>query len=298
MEICGQEMRDSWRTAQIMTGRWRYSDRPTDAVAFAEPIEDRELLRHITNGRLERERISAAESLTSFAALASHFNLSGDVKPLTTPGAVARVSHRFRGRRATFRQETLPWWTQQTKCVRKVHPMCLNVRDSKGRNSHLAPPTFLLGIVTCLKICDPEDPDFGKCIDLRVQSYSFGDYGLADRAKGKFVAVKRRPLIKVPSLLSDSINCPQRLKGTDDVSGEEAHTDAPLEGLRERLDEDPTVGEVGCESAEHEDVRTVWVLTNMGSAGRNGSRSAVKSSPIPLATAGVSTTRGRTGLSI
>ena len=80
------------------------------------------------------------------------------------------------------------------------------------------------------------------------------------RSQGNFVAVKRRPLITVPSLLSDSINCLQRLKGTDDdVSGKEAHTDAPLKGLRERVAEDPTVGWQACESAEHEDVRTLWV---------------------------------------
>ena len=35
------EMRDSWRTAQIMTGRQRYPDGPTDFVAFPEPMEDR-----------------------------------------------------------------------------------------------------------------------------------------------------------------------------------------------------------------------------------------------------------------
>ena len=116
------EMRDSWRTAQIMTGRQRYPDGPTDVVAFAEPMEDRELLRHITYGRLEGERISAAESFTPIAAPVSYFNWSGDVKPLTTPGAVARVSHRLRGRRVTSLSEKrlFLWWTQQTMCVRKV----------------------------------------------------------------------------------------------------------------------------------------------------------------------------------
>ena len=122
----------------------------------------------------------------------------------------------------------------------------------------------------------PEDPDFGKCMDLRGQSHSLGDYGLADRAEGKFVAVKRHPLITIPSLLSDSINCLQRLKGTDDVSGKGAHTNGHLKGLHERLVEDPplvskraslpsmrTCGPFGCR------------LTNMGSAGRNGSRTAV-----------------------
>ena len=43
------------------------------------------------------------------------------------------------------------------------------------------------------------------------------------------------------------------------MSGKEAHTDALLTGLRERLAEDPIVGEQACESAEHEDVRTLFV---------------------------------------
>ena len=86
--------------------------------------------------------------------------------------------------------------------------------------------------------CDPEDPDFEKSMDLRGQSYSLGNFWLADRAKGSFVAVKRRPLTTVPSLLCDSINRLQRLKGSDDVSGREARTGALLKGLRERLAED------------------------------------------------------------
>ena len=81
------EMRDSWRAAQIMTGRQRCTNGPTDVVAIAEPMENRELIRHITDGRLEGERITAAESLTP---------------------AAAPASHRLRGRRATFREETLP----------------------------------------------------------------------------------------------------------------------------------------------------------------------------------------------
>ena len=67
-------------------------------------------------------------------------------------------------------------------------------------------------------VCDPEDPDFGKSMDLRGMSYASGDCGLADRTKGNFSVVKRRPLSTVPSLLSDSTNCLQKLKGSDDVS--------------------------------------------------------------------------------
>ena len=74
---------------QVMTDRQRYPDVPTDVVAFAELMEDGELLRHITDGRLEEERISATEPITSAEAPASYCNWSVDVKPLTTPGAVA-----------------------------------------------------------------------------------------------------------------------------------------------------------------------------------------------------------------
>ena len=68
--------------------------------------------------------------------------------------------------------------------------------------------------------CDLENPDFGRNMDLRGQSYSPRNYGLADPVKDNFAAVKRRPLITVPSLLLDSISCLQKLKGTDDVSGQ------------------------------------------------------------------------------
>ena len=83
---------------------------------------------------------------------------------------------RLRGRRATFREES-----------------------SRFEETELASGTADLspGDGDVWVICDPEDPDFGKSMDLRGQSYSLGDYGLADRA--------RRPLITVPSLLSDSI---------------------------------------------------------------------------------------------
>ena len=36
--------------------------------------------------------------------------------------------------------------------------------------------------------CDPEDPDSGKSMELRGQSYSLGNYGLADCTKGNLVA--------------------------------------------------------------------------------------------------------------
>ena len=195
--------------------------------------------------------LSAAESLTPGAAPASYSNWTGDVKLLTNPGAVARVSHRLRGRRATVRGETLP-------VVETAPRKSLISQGTMGRSSHLAPPT-LLGEGNVWVVCNPEEPDFGKSMDLGGQSHSLGEYGLADRANGNFVVVKRRPLITVPSLLSDSINCLQRLKGSGDVSGREVHsTDASPKG-RERLAEEPTVGEQAGESAEHEDVRTLWV---------------------------------------
>ena len=133
------EMRNSWCTAQTMTGRRRYPGEPTNVVAFADPMEDKEMLPHITEGRFEGERISA-KFLTPLQGL-----LPVSTIPITTPGAVARVSHRLRGRRATVRKDTLPRWTQQTKCARVVLPTSLTARHSMGRNSYMAPPTFLLG---------------------------------------------------------------------------------------------------------------------------------------------------------
>ena len=41
--------------------------------------------------------------------------------------------------------------------------------------------------------CDLKDPDFEKSTDLRGQCHSPVNYGLADRAKGNFVAGERRP---------------------------------------------------------------------------------------------------------
>ena len=186
------------------------------------------------------------------------FQLEWRCDALTTPGAVAHVLHRLRSRRATFRDETLPLVDTADE-VREQGPPG---EFDRTRIWHRQPFTWVGNVWV---ICDPEDPDFGKSMDLRGQSFSLGDYGLAGRAEGEFVAVKRRPLITVPSLLSDSINL-QRKKGTDDVSGKEGHTDAPLKGLRESPVEDPTVGEQACESAEHEDVRTFWV--SLGSGGR------------------------------
>ena len=48
---------------------------------------------------------AAAESLPVNAGPASYFNWSGELKALSTPGTVARVSHR--GRRASVRREIL-----------------------------------------------------------------------------------------------------------------------------------------------------------------------------------------------
>ena len=130
-------------------------------------------------------------------------------------------------------------------------------------------------------------------MDLRGQSSSLEDDGLADRATGNFVVVKRRPLITVPSLLTDSIYFFQRLKGAGDVSQKEAHTtDAPLKGLRERLAEDPTVGEQARESAEHEDVRTLWVSLDGHGQRWKEWKQVCRGIQSHSTTAGMSSTRG------
>ena len=54
-------------------------------------------------------------------------------------------------------------------------------------------------------------------MELDGQSSVSGEYGLAERSNGVFKAVKRRSLTTLPSLLSDSVNCLQKLKGTGDT---------------------------------------------------------------------------------
>ena len=103
-----EEVRETWRSAQIMTGRRRFPEGPANVVPFTDPMEDTEMIRHITEGRLEGERICAAESLTPGAGRCSHFNWSGEVKAPSTPGTVPRVTYRLRGGRAIAREEILP----------------------------------------------------------------------------------------------------------------------------------------------------------------------------------------------
>ena len=59
-----EAMRDTWLTSQIMTGRRHFPIGPANVVASADPPEDAEMRQHIIEGRLEGDRISAAESLT------------------------------------------------------------------------------------------------------------------------------------------------------------------------------------------------------------------------------------------
>ena len=60
--------------------------------------------------------------------------------------------------------------------------------------------------------CDPEDPEFGKTMELDGRSSVSGDYGLADRNNVFFLSREATPP-DLPSLLSDSINSLQKLKG-------------------------------------------------------------------------------------
>ena len=80
-----EETQDTWLTAQIMTGRRYFPLGPANVVAFADPLEDAEMRRHITEGRSEEDRISAAESHTVTAGPGSYFNWSGELKALSTP---------------------------------------------------------------------------------------------------------------------------------------------------------------------------------------------------------------------
>ena len=106
-----EEMRDTWLTAQSMTGRRHFPIGPANVMAVADPLEDAEIHQHITERRLERDRISAAGP-------GSYFNWSGELKALSTPGTAARVSHRLRGRRASVRRENLSVVISEVFCPR------------------------------------------------------------------------------------------------------------------------------------------------------------------------------------
>ena len=192
-----EEMRETCRNAQIVTGRRRVPNGPANVVAFGEPMEDAEMLRHITEGRLEGERIYAAESLTSGAGPTSYFNWSGEAKALSTPGAVARVNHRLRGRRATVREEIFPVVglgdvLHEDLLLEEFEPSGNGGMDFAPGAVDLCPRDGNVWLV-----CDPEHPDFGKSMDLQGMSYASGDNGLEDRTKGNFSVVKRCPLSRL-----------------------------------------------------------------------------------------------------
>ena len=89
-------------------------------------------------------------------------------------------------------------------------------------------------------------------MDLRGLSYASGNYGLAGRQAAS-VDQPCRLCCPIPS------TCLQRLKGSDDVSGQQLHTtDEPHKGFRERLAVEPTDAKQAGEFVE-EDVRTLWV---------------------------------------
>ena len=108
-----EEMRDMWLPVQVVTGRRYFPIGPANVVAFTDPLVHAEMRQHITMGRLEGNGISAAESFTVTAGPGSYFHWSGELKALSTPGVVARVSHRLRGRRASVRREILPVVTSE-----------------------------------------------------------------------------------------------------------------------------------------------------------------------------------------
>ena len=165
--------------------------------------------------------ISAAEHPTVTARPGSCFNCSGELKGFSATGAVARVSHRLRGRRASVRREILPVVTSEDIAL-----------DRKPREEFEFSGNKRTEVAT-------DRVDFSP-----GGGYVSGDYGLADRSNGFFSVVKRRLLTTLPSLLSDSINCLQKLKGTGDTVRKQVQAvDEPVEGLRERLAADPTEGE-------------------------------------------------------
>ena len=234
-----EEMRDTWLAPQVMTGRLHFPIGPANVVAFTDPLEDTEMLRHITEGRLEGETTSAAESPTVSAAPASCFNWSGELKALS-----ARVSHRLRGRCASVRREILPVVASEGIAHDRNPREEIECSGNDGTEVANDEVDFSPCGGNVWVVCDPEDPDFGKIMELDGRSSVSGDYGLAERSNGFFSAVKRRSLTTLPSLLSDSINCLQKLKGTGDTVRKQVHAvEERLKGLRERLAADPAEGE-------------------------------------------------------
>ena len=51
-----EEMRDTWLTAPVMTGRRHFPIGHANVVAFTDPLEDAEMLQHVTEGRLEGKK--------------------------------------------------------------------------------------------------------------------------------------------------------------------------------------------------------------------------------------------------
>ena len=112
-----------------------------------------------------------------------------------------------------------------------------------------------------------------------------------------FSVVKRRPLTALLSLLSDSINYLQKLKGTGDTVRKQVQdVDEPVKGLRERLGTDPPRVTKRSPLLKRTYELFGSLLTNMDRGGKNGSKSAERSSPTPLTMVGVDTTRDRTAL--
>ena len=148
-----------------------------------------------TDGRLEGDRISAAESLTVTAGPGSYFNCSGELKALGTPG-VARVSHRLRGRRASFRRENFPVVVSEDTALDRNPREEFEFSGNEQTEVATDKVDFSPGGGYVWVVCDPEDPELGKIMELDGRSSVSGDSGLADRNNCFF------SLTTWPSLLS------------------------------------------------------------------------------------------------
>ena len=133
-----------------------------------------------------------------------------------------RVSHRLRGRRASGRRAILSMVTSEHTALDR-NPL-EEFEFSGHERTEVATDRvdFSFGGVYVWMVCDPEDADFGKIMELDGRSSVSGDYGLADRSNGFFSVLKRHPLTTLPSLLSDSINCLQKLNGPGDIVRKQA----------------------------------------------------------------------------
>ena len=158
------ETRETWQTAQIMTGRDHYPNGEPNIVAVEDVLDDEEMVRFFNNGRLEGETDQLG-SLVSDVGTCLFFSPGReDQKYLQTPGRLARVSHRVRGKMSHPRPDSL-----------EEEPRPLEIKENLSA-SHSSSSTFTPGEEQLWTILISE-----KTIDLGGDTVVRAMVALADR---------------------------------------------------------------------------------------------------------------------